>query len=155
LRAALQRHGHHVVGGADAALVEHAGISVRAGADHGVDRVGAAHRRIAALGALRTGVVEIERQRDDLAFAHEPCRGEDILGTGVVEGADLVVWSPLAPVLVFLGRVAKVLACDFSCRHDDPLVAEERQALAGGNSNDDAAGFTARRARAMIASMKT
>src|SRR5690606_35594329 len=46
LRAALQGHGHHVVGGADAALVEHAGIGVGAGAQHGVDRVGASHARI-------------------------------------------------------------------------------------------------------------
>src|SRR5262249_47198230 len=53
LRAALQRHGHHIVGGADAALVEHAGIRVGAGADHGVDWVGAAHRGVIALGALR------------------------------------------------------------------------------------------------------
>src|SRR5205814_317139 len=44
LRAALQRHGHHIVGGADAALVEHAGIGVGAGAQHGVDRIGTAHR---------------------------------------------------------------------------------------------------------------
>jgi hypothetical protein len=36
LRAALQRHHHHVVGGADAALVEHAGIGVGAGAQHRV-----------------------------------------------------------------------------------------------------------------------
>src|SRR4029077_2073470 len=80
LRAALQRHGHHVVGGADAALVEHAGISVGAGADHGVDRVGATHGGIAALGSLRAGVVEVERERDDLAFAHEPRGRDDVLG---------------------------------------------------------------------------
>src|SRR5262249_16118011 len=113
LCSALQRHGHHVIGGTDAALVEHAGIGVGAGADHGVDRVGAAHRGVIALGALRTGVVEVERQRDDLAFAHEPWRRDEVLGTGIVERADLVVRTPLSPVLVFLGRVAKILTCDF------------------------------------------
>src|SRR5262249_48969110 len=34
LRATLQGHGHHIVGGADTALVEHTGIGVGAGADH-------------------------------------------------------------------------------------------------------------------------
>ena len=79
LRAALQRHGHHVVGGADAALVEHARIGVGAGADHGVDRIGAAHRRIVALGALRAGVIEVERERDHLALPHQPRGRDDVL----------------------------------------------------------------------------
>src|SRR5262249_8047968 len=52
LRAALERHGHHIIGGADTALVEHTGIGIGAGADHGMDRVGAPHCRIIAFGAL-------------------------------------------------------------------------------------------------------
>src|SRR5262249_21964577 len=153
LRAALQRHGHHVVGGADAALVEHAGIGIGAGADHGVNRIGAPHGRIVALGALRTGVVEVERERDDFAFAHEPCRRDDVLGTGVVERADLVIRPPLAPILVFLGRVAEVLARDFIGRHWRSFFAKgwKRLLLASGWSR---AGLTAQPAPAMIASTK-
>jgi len=128
LRAALERHGHHVVGGADAALVEHPGIGIGAGADHSVDRIGAPHRRIIALGALRTGMVEVKRKRDDLAFAHEPCCGDDIFRTRIVERADLVVRPPLAPVPVFFGRVAQVLACDFLGRHGDTFSERTRRA---------------------------
>jgi hypothetical protein len=117
LRAALQRHRHHVVCGADATLVEHAGIGVRAGADHGVNRIGAPHRRIIAFGTLRTRMIEIERERDDLAFAHESGRRDDVLGMRIVERTDLVGRAPLAPILVFLGRVAEVLAGDFPGRH--------------------------------------
>src|SRR5260370_31055882 len=45
--------------------------SVGAGAQHGVDRVGAAHGRIGAFGALRPGMIEIERERDHLALSHQ------------------------------------------------------------------------------------
>src|SRR5262249_15162706 len=159
LRAALERHGHHVVGGADAALVEHTGIGIGAGADHGMDRIGAPHRRVIALGALRAGVIEVERERDDLAFAHEPRRGDDVFRTRIVERADLVVRPPLAPVLVFLGRVAQVLACDFFGRHGDSFFLECLKSLlpvssrrCGQRPRDWV--FTARRARAMIASTK-
>ena len=109
LGAALQRHGHHVVGGADAALVEHARIGVGAGAQHGVDRVGAAHGRIVALGALRPGMIEIERERDHLAFAHQLGGRDDVLRGGVIERPDLVVRAPFAPVLVFFGGIAQIL----------------------------------------------
>ena len=127
LRAALERHGHHVVSGPDAAFVEHTGIGIGAGADHGMDRIGAPHRRVIALGALRTGVVEVERKRDDLAFTHESCRGDDVLRMRIVERAYLVVRPPLAPVLVFLGRVAQVLACDFLGRHGDTFSERARR----------------------------
>ena len=113
LRSALQRHGHHVVGGADAALVEHAGIGVGAGADHGVDRIGAPHRRIFALGALRPGMVEVERKRDHLALLDQLGGGDDVLRRGVIERADFVGRAPFAPVLVFLRGSAKVLTGDF------------------------------------------
>src|SRR5262249_1897132 len=115
-------------GGADAALVEHTGIGVGAGADHGMDRVGAPHCRIIALGALRTGMVEVKSKRNDLAFAHEPCCRDDVFRTGIVERTDLVVRPPLAPVLVFLGSVAQVLACDFLGRHGDTFSERTRRA---------------------------
>src|SRR6185312_6255023 len=117
LRAALQRHGHHIVGGADAALVEHARIGVGAGAQHGVDRVGAAHARVFALGALRPGMVVIERERDHLAFFDQAGGGDDVFGAGVIEGADLVVGAPFAPVFVLFRGLAHVLAGDFLGRH--------------------------------------
>ena len=117
LRAALQRHHHHVVGGADAAVVEHARVGVGAGAQHGVHRVDAAHRRVLALRALRPVVVEVERERDHLALLHQARRRDDVLGLRVVERADLVVRAPLAPVLVFLRGVAEVLAGELARRH--------------------------------------
>src|SRR5207249_10975380 len=58
----------------------------------------------------RTGVVEVERERDDLAFAHQARRGDDVLGPRVVERADLVLRAPSSPVLVLLGGFAQVLA---------------------------------------------
>ncbi len=124
LGPALERHRDHVVGGADATLVEHAGIGVGAGAQHGVDRIGAPHRRIGALGALRTGMVEIERERDHLAFTHQLRRRDDVLRAGIVERADLVIRPPLAPVLVFLRRIAEVLAVDLLGAHDVSLFRE-------------------------------
>ena len=96
-----------------AALVEHAGIGVGAGSQHGVDRIGAAHRRIRALGALRTGVVEVERERNHLALLHQPRGGDDVLRRREIERANFIVGTPFAPVLVLLGRVAQVLARDF------------------------------------------
>src|SRR5690606_13959559 len=56
-------------------------------------------------------------QRNDLALLHQPRGGDDVLGAGVVERADLVVRTPLAPVLVLLGGGAHVLARDFLCSH--------------------------------------
>jgi hypothetical protein len=110
LRAALERHDHHVVGGADAALVEHAGVGVGAGAQHRVHRVDPPHGGIRAFRALRPVLVEVERERDHLAFAHQARGGDDVLGLGEVERADLVIRAPAAPVLELLGGVAQVLA---------------------------------------------
>jgi hypothetical protein len=112
LRAALQRHHHHVVGGADAALVEHAGVGVGAGAQHGVHGIDAAHRRVFGFGALRTRVVEVQRKRNHLAGLDQLRGGDDVLRLGEVERADLVVRPPLAPVLVFFGGSAHVGARD-------------------------------------------
>ena len=117
LGAGLQRHHHDVVGRADAALVEHAGIGVGTGAQHQVQRIDASHRRVVGLAALRTELVEVERERDHLALLHELRRRDDVLGARVVERADLVVRAPLAPVLVLLRRVAKVLAGELALSH--------------------------------------
>ena len=118
LGAALERHHHQVVGGADAAMIEHAGIGVGPGAQHHVQRIDAPERRILALRALRAGVVEIERERDHLSLAHQPRRGDDVLRRRVVERADLVVRAPFAPVLVFLGSLAQVLPGDLLVHGD-------------------------------------
>src|SRR5450756_3112818 len=94
-------------------LVEHAGIGVGAGTDHGVDRIGAPHRRIFAFGALWPGMVEVERKRDHLALLDQLGGGDDVLRRGVIERADFVGGAPFAPVLVFLRGGAKVLTGDF------------------------------------------
>ena len=117
LGAGLQRHHHDVVGGADAALVEHAGIGVGAGAQHQMQRIDAPHRRVIGLAALWTELVEVERERDHLALLDELRRGDDVLGARVVERADLVLRAPLAPVLELLRRVAKVLAGELALCH--------------------------------------
>src|SRR6266540_1379629 len=125
LRAALERHDHHVVGRADAAVIEHARIRVGARAQHRVHGVDAPHRRVFALCALRPGVVEVERERDHLALLHQPRRGDDVLGLRVVEGPDLVLGAPLAPVLVFLCGVAKVLSGELAAWHRAPFCVVE------------------------------
>jgi hypothetical protein len=117
LRAALQRHHHHVVGGTDAALVEHAGIGVGAGAQHGVQRIDAAEHGIIGLAALRAVVVEVERQRDHLALFDKPRRGDDVFSRRVIERADLVVGAPFAPVLVLLRRRAEIVSRHFAPCH--------------------------------------
>ena len=120
MRAALQRHHHHVVGGADAAMIEHARVGIGSGAQHGMHGIDAAQRRILALGALRTVLVEIERERYDLALAHESRGRDDILGRHVIERADLVLRAPPTPVLVFLGRLGQVFAGELACSHRIP-----------------------------------
>src|SRR6266581_2994644 len=117
LRAALQGHHHHVVGRADAAMVEHARIGVGARAQHRMNGVDAPHRRVFALCALRAVVVEVESQRDHFALFHQPRRSDDVLGLRVVEGPDLVLGAPLAPVLVFLRSVAQILSGELAAWH--------------------------------------
>src|SRR5262249_2017354 len=80
---------------------------------------------------LRTGVVEVERKRDDLAFPHELCCGDDVFWTRIVERTDFVVRSPFAPVLVFLGSVAQVLTCDFLGRHGDSFFSGLEELASG------------------------
>jgi hypothetical protein len=82
----------------------HAGIGVGPGAQHGVDRVEAADRREFGLAALRALLVVVEGERKYLAPADEAGGPDDVLGRRVVEGADLVVGPPLAPILEPLGR---------------------------------------------------
>jgi hypothetical protein len=113
----LERHGHHVVSGADPALVEHTGIGVGTRTKHAVDRVGTPHRRVLAFRALWAGMIEIERERNDLAFFDEAGRGNDVLRRRIVECADLIVGTPFAPIFVLLGSVADVLTGDLSSRH--------------------------------------
>src|SRR5581483_10444410 len=83
------------------------------------------------LGALRPGVVEVERQRNHLALLHQARRGDDIFGRRVVERADLVMGAPFAPVLVLLGGGAHVLARDLSGSHLFPLVLGGELSLSG------------------------
>ncbi len=145
LRAALQRHDDDVVGAADLAVVEHAGIRIGPGAGHHVYRVEAAERGILGLAALRAFLIEVERERDDLALPHQARRGDDVGRGSEVERADLVVLAPAAPVLVALRRLVYVLArqlavllvarvhdLGFGCHVDFPFrcIAEEACSLA-------------------------
>ena len=140
LRAALQRHHHHVVGGADAAVVEHARVGVGAGAQHGVQRIDAAERRVLALRALRAVVVEVERERDHLALAHQARGGDDVLGRGVVQRADLVLRPPASPVLVLLGGVAQIVSGKLALGHGLALCEGEADSLSGGGASRRGAG---------------
>jgi hypothetical protein len=117
LRAALQRHHHHVVGGANAAMVEDTRVGIRPRAQHGMQGIDAAHGGILALRPLRAVLVEVERERDHLALAHEPRGRDDVPGRCVIERPDLVVGSPPAPVLVFFGRFGQVLAGELARGH--------------------------------------
>jgi hypothetical protein len=120
LGPALQRHHDDVVGGADAAPIEHARIGIGPGAQHHVQRVDAPQRGIVALCALRPVLIEIERERDHLALAHQRGRRHDIFRPRVVERADLVVRTPLPPVLIGLGGLAQILSRELSAHEVSP-----------------------------------
>ncbi len=62
-------------------------------------------------------MIEIERERDDLALLHEPRRRDDVFGGRVIERSDFVIGAPFAPVLVRLRSIAHVLAGDLSGGH--------------------------------------
>jgi len=62
-------------------------------------------------------VIEVERQRNDLALFHQPGGRDDIFGAGVIERADLVGRAPFAPVLVFLGGGGHVFTGELAGRH--------------------------------------
>src|SRR6478736_3162119 len=94
-------------------MIEHTRIGIRAGAQHDVQRIDASERRIGGFGALRPMLMEVERERNHLALAHEPCGSDDIVRRRIIERTDLVVCAPLAPVFVFRCRVAQVLAREF------------------------------------------
>src|SRR5215510_14551373 len=92
-------------------------MGIRSRSQHGVDWVGATHRWILAFRALRAGMVEVEGERNHLALLHETRRGDNIFGRRVVECTDLVIRTPLAPVLVLFSCVTHVLTVDLSGRH--------------------------------------
>src|SRR5262249_32937380 len=114
LRAALKGHGHHVVGGTNTTLVKRAGISVRASAQHGVDRLGATHRGIFAFCALRSGMIEIQCGGNRLARRDETGGSNDIIRRRIVERTNLIIRTPLAPILVLLRGLSDVLTGDLS-----------------------------------------
>ena len=101
LGSALEGHGDGVVGVAQAAgqglAAEALGADdgVGAGGDHLVDRVEAAGGA-----GLRPVRVQRHAQGDDLTLAHQMRRLHDLARGDVVEGAELVVGAPLAPVAI-------------------------------------------------------
>ena len=58
--------------------------------------------------ALRTVLVEIETEPEDLAPPHQSGGVDDVLGRDVVEDAQLVLGTPFAPVLELLGLLQHV-----------------------------------------------
>jgi hypothetical protein len=54
-------------------------------------------------------IVEIERERDHLAFFDKLGGGDDVLRARVIERADLVIRPPFAPVFVFLRGRAQIV----------------------------------------------
>src|SRR4029450_3599711 len=88
-----------------------------AGAKHRVYGIDAAHRRVLALCALRAGVIEVERKRNYLSLFNQPRRRDDVFGSRVVERADFVVGTPLAPVFVFFRSCTEILSGEFAGGH--------------------------------------
>jgi hypothetical protein len=125
--ALLRAEGRHfaaIVAVPHVVLIEDVVEPVRLGAALERHHIDASERGIFALGALRAGVVEVERERDHLALTHQLRGGDDVFGRRVVERADLVLRAPFAPVLVLLGGLAKVLPGDLSARHETSLQGE-------------------------------
>ena len=109
VRGSLHRHVDGVVGVADARhLVVAAGDGIRAGGEHGVDRIPAA----AEQAGLRALPVERNAEREHLAGADQARRPHDVLRHDVIERADLIVFAPAPPVFEFLGSVCDRLPAD-------------------------------------------
>src|ERR1700704_6326707 len=83
-----------------------------------MQRIAAPERWIFALRALRPVLVEVERKRNDFALFHQLGRRNDVLRLRVVQGADLVVGAPLAPVLVFFRGGTQVVSSELAGRHE-------------------------------------
>jgi len=101
MRAALQGHDDHVVRGADAAVVEHAGIGVGARAQHRVNRVDPAHRGVLALRALGPLLSKLSAREMTFPFFHQARRSDDVLGPRVVQRADFIIGPHLPQFLYF------------------------------------------------------
>src|SRR5712671_2842566 len=98
---ALDAQIERVVGVADLVPVLASRDGVGAGRQHLVDRV----ETPAEQAGLRAVAVERNAEREDLAGADQLGRIGDVLGRDVIEGADLVVLAPAAPVRQLLGRL--------------------------------------------------
>ena len=68
-----------------------------------MNRVESAERGVLALSTLRAVTVVWQRQRHDLSLLYEPRRGDDILGKCMIQGPNLVVIAPAAPILQAFG----------------------------------------------------
>src|SRR5204863_2466042 len=99
-----------VVGVADLVPVLPSGDRVGAGRQHLVDRIEAS----AEQAGLRSVAVEWDAEREHLAAANETGGGDDILGTHVVERADLVVLAPAPPILELLRGLRDRLPTHFN-----------------------------------------
>jgi hypothetical protein len=108
VRRALDAQRQRVVGVADLVPVLLACDRVGAGGEHLMDRVEAP----AEQPGLRTGAIEGNTEREDLAGADQARRLNDILGHDVIERADLVLFAPASPVLELLRCLGDRLFAD-------------------------------------------
>src|SRR5260221_5172689 len=109
MRRALDAEHQRIVGVADLVPVLLAGDGVGAGRQHLVDRVEAA----AEQSGLRAFAVERNAEREHLAGLDQAGGLGDVLGSHVVERADVVILAPTAPVRQLLGGLLDRLLADF------------------------------------------
>ena len=103
LGAALQWQRDHVIGVADTAFVLIARQRIGTSRQHGVDRVEA----VAPKTGLWPLVIEVQSERERLAFFNQTSCGDDFFGAYVVERAGLIVRTPLSPVFALLRRLTE------------------------------------------------
>src|SRR5207248_9141530 len=90
LDAQIQR----VVGIADLVPILPAGNGIGAGREHLVNGIEAASEET----GLRTVAIKRDTERENLARADQACGFDDILRVEVIEGANLIILAPAAPI---------------------------------------------------------
>src|SRR6185312_1063517 len=93
---------------------------------HLVDRVEAA----AEQAGLRPGLVERDAEREHLAGADQARRLDDVLRRDVVQGADLVLLAPAAPVAELLAGFRDRVLVDLDVHRAFPCFPRRRSNLA-------------------------
>ena len=102
---ALHAQIESIVGVANLVPILPAGDGIGAGCEHLVDGVEASSKQP----GLRTVAVERDAQREHLAGADQARGLDDVLRGDVIEGADLIILAPAAPVGKLLRRLGNRL----------------------------------------------